>query len=108
MVLRTAAQRLRDAAQALFVLYEKHPYTANSIVGAAMFTAGELSVQYNICGVGGAARSASSDASEDTDDGSGTSSSKGSGDAEVVVDWPKVTAIGALGAVQNGVFAVMW
>ena len=88
MVLRNAAQRLRDAAQALFLLYEKYPYTANSIVGATMFTAGELSVQYNICGVG---RSA---ATED--------------DAPPIVDWPKVGAIGVLGAVQNGIFAVTW
>jgi hypothetical protein len=96
MVLRNAAQRLRDAAQALFQLYEKHPYTANSIVGAAMFTAGELTVQYNLCGVGGASRTTSSGDEE------------GDKNDQTVVDWPKVAAIGALGAVQNGAFAVKW
>jgi hypothetical protein len=96
MVLRSAVQRLRDVAQALFQLYEKHPYTANSIVGAAMFTAGELSVQYNLCSVGGTSKAVS------------TSDEDKEGDKATVVDWPKVLAIGALGAVQNGAFAVKW
>lgn len=72
--------RVRNFGRTIFNLYDRHPLLMNSAAGATVYTLGEIVVEIQQ---------------------SETVSLKS-------LDWKRVSQIGALGSVENGLLMLLW